>query len=426
MKVEVKEVEQLIRELSVEVEPATVNSKMEEKFAEVRKEAQLKGFRKGKVPMDIIRKSYGDEVKADAVDELIKSTYPEAVREKELRVATPPEITNLDFTDEGGLAYTARVEVLPTIEKVDFDGLEITGFDIEVSDEEVDQALHQIRKANAEQRPVEREIQPDDAVVADLKKTDDPKMAIAEDSFPDALIDLSSPGTVREFREKLPGLKAGDTTEVEVTYEDNYPDQNFAGATIRYEVTVKEVREQMLPEADDALAKSTGQAETLLELKMKIREDLKRQKQDEIRRLNKNEIVGQICQKNQVPVPNRLVQDYVKAMVEDVKQNNPDADEAQLHNSYQGVAVNTLRWNLLYNELARLENIQISREDTDKVIKRFAENYGITEQQAAEALQKSGKVSSLRDTLIEEKVLDLLIGRAKVVKREPEGTGKKD
>ena len=426
MKVEVTEVEELVRDLSVEIEPDIVNEKIDTKLNEVRRQAELKGFRKGKAPMDVIRTKFGNEIKADVVDDLIKSTYTEAVREKELRPASNPEIRDLDLTDEGTLKYTARIEVLPKVEKVDFEGLEITGVDLEVTDEEMDRAEQQIRKAYAEQRPVEREVRENDIVVADLKKIYDPSKTVEEDEFPEAYIDLANPVTVREFREQLPGLKKGDTKKVEVKYEDDYPDAQFAGAEIHYEVTVKDVREELLPEVDDALAKSTGQAETALELKMLIREDLKKQKEQELRRLQKNEIVGQLCDKNPVPMPNGLVNEYLDAMVEDVKSKDPDVDEAQFRSQYHGVATRTLQWNMLYGHIAQQENIQVTREDTDKVIKRFAENYRLTEQQAAEALQKSGKVGSIRETLIEEKVLDLLIGRAKVVKKEPEQAAKND
>jgi len=426
VKVEVKEIEELVRELAVEVEPAQVTEKMESKFNEVRRSVTLKGFRKGHAPLDVIKKMYADEVKSDVAEEILKATYPQAVREKELRVAAQPEITAFDYTDDGGLKYTARVEVMPKIEDVSYDGLEITSVDIDVTDEEVEQAAEQVRKSFAEQRTVEREIRENDIVVADLKKISDPQMAIKDDFFGDALIDLSNAVTVKEFREQLPGVKAGETKEIEVKYDDDYPDKTFAGATIKYEVLVKEVREELLPNFDDNLAKSTGQAETALELKLRIRDDIRHQKEDEIRRLNRNEVIGQICEHNKVPVPNGLVNDYLDAMVEDVKKNNPEADEAQVRSSYHGVAVTTLRWNLLQNHIAEKENIQVLKEDTDKVIKRFAENYRITEEQAARALHQSGKTASIRDTLIEEKVLDFLIGKAKVVKREPEGSANKD
>lgn len=426
MKIEVKEIEELVRELAIEVEPEQFTEKMESKFAEVRQKVTLKGFRKGHAPMDMIRRLYGDEVKKDVAEEIMKTTYPQAVREKELRVAAPPEITAFNLNDDGGLSYTARVEVMPKIETISYDNLQVTSIDIDVTDEEVEGASRQVQKSFAEQRPVTREIRENDIVVADLKKVSDPQMAIKDDFFGDAVIDLANPVTVKEFREQLPGAKAGDVKKIEVTYEPDYPDKQFAGATIGYEVTVKEVREEILPNFDDALAKSTGQAETALELRLKIREDIRHQKEDEIHRLNKNEVIGQICDHNQVPVPNGLVNDYLDAMVEDMKKSDPEVDEAKVRSSYHGVAVTTLRWNLLYNHIAETEHIQVSNEDTDKVIKRFADNYRITKEQAAEALHRSGKVNSIRDTLIEEKVLDLLIGKAKVVKRTPEGAGKTD
>ncbi len=420
MKVEIKEREELVREISVEIEPAEVTRKLEAKFEEVRRDVTLKGFRKGHAPMNVIKATFTDDVRADVAEDLLKTTYPEAIRQKDLAVAAQPTVTHLDYTEAGGLTYTAVVEILPVIDKLDLDRLEVSSYDLEVTDDEVNRAAEEIRKMRAEQRSVDREVRPTDIVVVDLKKTFDSKGAIPEDEFSDAVIELSNPVTVTEFKEQMPGLKKGETKEIEVKYGDDYPDAAFAGATIRYETTVKDIREELLPNFDDHLAKSTGQAETALELRLKIREDLKAQKERELRRFNRNEVVQQLVEHNKIPVPAGLVSEYLDAVVEDARRQQPDIDETEVRNAYRGMAESSLRWNLLSSHIARQENIQVTREDTDKVIKRFAENYRITEQQAAEALQRSGKAASVRDTLIEEKVLDFLISKAKVVKREPE------
>jgi len=180
------------------------------------------------------------------------------------------------------------------------------------------------------------------------------------------------------------------------------------------------MQEQLLPEFDDAFAKTTGQAETALELRMKIREDIERQKKNEFRRMNTSELVSQVCDKNQVPIPNGLVNEYLSAMVDDAKKQNPELEEADLRNSYQGVAVNTLRWHLLYNHLAEKEKIEVLPADTEKVIKSFADNYRIPVEQARDMLQKTGKIKSIQDTLIEEKVIDFLMGKAEVVEKKEE------
>ncbi|HOZ06747.1 MAG TPA: trigger factor, partial [candidate division Zixibacteria bacterium] len=303
MKVEIRELEELVREVSIEIEPAEVNKKLESKFSEVQRDVTLKGFRKGHAPLNIIKSQFADEVKADVADELIKATISEALRERALPVATPPTVTDLNYTDNGGFNYTARVEVFPTIPPIAFDNLKVSFYDLTVTDEEVDRAAEQVRKAYAERRTVTRAVGEGDIVVVDLVQTFDSPKEEPEKAYPDSVIELSNPLTVKEFREQLPGLTAGDTREIEVHYAADYPDEEFAGATVRYRTTVKEVREEIQPAFDDYLAKRTGHAQTALELRMKIREDLKAQKERELRRYHRNEIVQQVIERNKVSVP---------------------------------------------------------------------------------------------------------------------------
>ncbi len=416
VKVELKELEDLGRELTVEVEPDLVNEKLDARYQEVRKGVTIKGFRKGKAPMHMIKSMYESEVRADVADDVIKATLPQAVQEKELRVAATPAITALDYRDNGGITYTAKLEVFPEIETVTTDGLKVTTREIEVADEEVEEAIESIRKTAADRREVNREVRAGDVVVVDLKKIYDPQLLLTEDSFPESVIDLDHPHTLQVFKDQLPGMKAGEKKELEVNYHKNYSEPRFAGATITYEVAVTSVQEQILPEFDDHFAKATQQAETALELRMKIRKNIQEQKKDELRRMQKNEIVRQICENNKVPIPNGLVNEYLDGMIEDIKRSNPGLDEAEARNSYQGVAVNTLRWNLLYHKLAQQERIEVLPADTENAIKRFAENYNMTMEQAKDALQKSGRVTSIRDTILEQKVFEFLLNKAEVVK----------
>lgn len=420
VKVEFKKIEDLIHEATIEVSPELVNEKLDAKYSEIRKKAKIDGYRPGKVPMKLIKAKYEDEVKADTADDIIKATFPDAFKDQDFKVASTPAITELTYTENGGMTYTARIEVFPEVNEVNIDSLIVTKPVIVITDEEVDSTVIQVQKTYAEKRDVDRGAKEGDLVLVDLVKTKDEKMILPESEFPDSAIDLSNPITIKEFREQVPGMKTGEEKEIEVNYDKDYPDKKFAGATITYLVKAKKVQEQLLPEFDDAFAKTTGQAETALELRMKIREDIERQKKAEFRRMNTSEIVSQICDKNQVPIPIGLINEYLTAMVEDTQKQNPEADEAEIRNSYHGIAVNTLRWHLLYNHLAEIEKIEVLPSDTEKVIKSFADNYRITEEQAKDMLEKTGKIKSIRDTLIEEKVVDFLIEKAEVVEKKEE------
>ena len=410
-----KQGEGLKRELMIEVPADRVKSETDKMFAEVKRSVVLKGFRKGKAPMNLVRSLYAEQVKADVVDELIKDTLPEAVKEKDLHVASRPTLTDLKFGDDGSLVYSATVEVMPEVTTVKYDDLTVSSAPLEVADHEVNEVVEYVRKKYSDLRIVEREAREGDVVVVDLKKIHDPKLVLKTDSFPNSEVDLGNAMTVKEFREQLPGLKVGDHKEIEVKYPADYSDALFAGAELKYLCTVKTVKERLMPEFDDAFAKQTGQAETALELRLKIREDITRQKGDAQYRTQKAEIIRHLCTVNPVLIPDGMVEEYLDSVVEDFKKNYPDVKEEEIRKDYRQHGINSMRWDLLRHTLAEQEKLEVLPADTENWISGFAARNNMTLEQAREALTRSGKVTNLRESLLEDKVLQFLLGKAKLV-----------
>lgn len=415
MKVELTEKEELKRELNIEVPAEQVESEINRKLNDFRKKSTIKGFRKGKAPMTMIKSLYGDEARAEVADELIKSTLNDAVKEKELKIAGPPTLTKLDFNDAGDLVYSAEVEVFPELGTIVFDGLEKKESTIEVTDEELEEIMGFYRQRYSELREVNRPLGDKDVALLDLSKVDDPKGIMPKDKYEDVEIDLGKTITIKEFKEQLPGLKVGESKDVKVTYPDDYGDENLAGVTIVYNALVKKIQERLLPDFNDSLAKRTGQAETALELRMNIRKELENEKKDVAKNQLRGEIIHQMCQKNPIPIPDSLTEEYLDAMVKDYLQQFPGTPEEEIRKNYRENAVNSIRWNLLYHKLAEQEKIEVSAADTENWINGFAKANNVTPEQAKEALSKSGRASSIRDSLLEQKVLDFLFEKARTV-----------
>jgi trigger factor len=421
VKVEVKELEGLKREVKVELSAETVESEMAKKFEEVRKEAKFDGYRPGKAPLARVKAEYGPAVRAAVQEDLIRNSYPDAVRQQELRVASYPTVTTADYVEGGGFGYTAEVEVYPHIERVGYDGMEVQVTEIEVEDKDVDDFIEGLRRRLSELRPVTRPAGPADVVVADLQKLHDPSLVLSGDKFPDQEIDLGNVVTVKEFKEQLAGSKPGDEIEVEVNYPKDYPDETFAGATVKYKCQVKEIKERILPEFNDAFAKQTGQAETALELRMQIRDEIGANLKQEQDRNKRSQLIRQLNEKNDIPIPDGLVDEYLNNVVEDFKKRYEDTDEAEVRRSYRDVGIKTIRWNLLFNQLAEQERIEVGPADIEQRIKKFADNYKMSVEKAKEALNQSGSIAQIRDSILEEKVLDFLVDKAKVTtqKKQP-------
>ena len=429
MKSEIKSSDGLSRELEIEVDAETVDAAFSQAYKKYTKEAKISGFRPGKAPLSIIKSKYGDAVREDVLQELIENSYPKAIDEQQLKVASYPKISGYELKEGTPLKYTAKVDILPEIEKLNYDGLVLPEDNIEVRDTEVDTVVEYLRKKHADIRPVTREAKEEDVVLADLEKTADDDNVLEGNSFQDVEIDLSSNMTVAEFKDNLTGVKTGDEKEISVSYPDDYNNKTLAGKSIKYLCKVKEVKERILPEVNDAFASRLDEKiGTVLELRMKIREDLNTQKKMDRDKWRSNEVQRQFLDKNPIDVPEGMVQHYLDNMMEEFKKQNQEIDDSA-REQYRPVAVNSIRWTLLTNKLTTDEKIEVLPEDTEKWIKRFADNYNMDMEKAKEVLSKSGRIQEIRNSIMDDKIMDFLLSKVSYIPEKdwgPEGSVTED
>ncbi len=415
MKIDVTNGEGLKRLIKVTVPGDVMKAEIDKRLKEVGKDAQIDGFRKGKVPMSRLQDQFGDKVKMDAVDEVFRQSMGKAVDDHKLRMASRPTVTALDLADDLTMTYEAELEIFPEVDKVVFNGLSLPNADMEVEDSEIDQIIEQIRQQFSELRSLDRAAKDDDILVVDLVKVSDPKKALEEDEFPDSTIDLSSAATIPEFKEHLVGMQADDKKEIEVNYDKDYADTAFAGAQITYNCTVKSVNERLLPEINDSLAKRAGMGETALELRIEIRKRLEQQKDAEQKKAQRRLIVDLLCAKNDLTIPDGPVGEYLDNLVKDFKERGEEFDEESVRKQYRPIGIKSMQWDILWRALAEQEKIEVLPADTENWIKGFAEYHKITQEQATESLRQGGKIQELRDSIHEEKVLDFLTEKAELV-----------
>ncbi|MCX6826616.1 MAG: trigger factor [candidate division Zixibacteria bacterium] len=411
MKTVIKSSEGLVREIEVELPIETVDAAFAEVYHKYCREANIPGFRPGKAPLSVIKARFREAIYDDVLEALIRKSYPEAIKEHKLDVISHPSIPKCELQEGTALKYTAKIEVMPHIENIAFDGLELPETQIEVTDTEVNSVFEYLRKKNSEVRPVDRPAIADDILTADLIKLEDSSEVLKGNEFKNNEIELSSPLTVKEFKEALLGIKAGEERETAVTYPSDYSDDRLAGKTIKYLCRVSAVKERILPPENDSFAKQVGGVETMLELRLKIREDLKVQKETDRDKWRRSEITRQMLQKNPIDIPEAMVRNYLDSVVKDYEKNYPKFDEKEVREKYRPVAMNWIGWNLLATRLAELQKIEVLPIDTENWIKRFAENYRMETDKAKEALGKSGRIQEIRETILEEKVFDFLFSK---------------
>lgn len=416
MKAELKSSDGLKREFEVELPAEKVDDEFKKLYELYRKKAKIKGFRPGKTPINVIKQMYGDSVKGEALQELISKSYPKALKELDLKAAAPPEIGDFELNEGQPLKYTATIEVMPVIDKVNFEGLKLPDDKAEVRDPEVQAVVDFLRKKQSIVSKVQRAAKKDDIVLVDLVKLEDPNNVINIKEFKDNEIDLSGEMSIPEFREGLIGTKAGDEKEIMVNYPADYSAEMLRGQSIKYLCQVKEVKERILPEENDEFAKKQGEnIGTTLELRLKIREDLAQQKAMDQRQWRKNELKRQSVEINKFDLPDSMVDNYVESMIEKAKEENPKFDGKGMKEYYRQMAEDGIRWSLLLDSITRAEKIEVLPSDTENWIKGFALSNKLEMEKAKEVLMQSGRIQEIRDAILEDKVFDFLMTKTALV-----------
>ena len=413
MHIEVVEKEGLKREMTVEVPADIVEEKYGKVYDHFRKSAQIKGFRPGKAPLTLIRSRFKDEATAEVIDDLIGDYFDKALREKKLEPVGKPTVSKIDVDEGKPLTFTIGFEIMPTIDRVQYDNLVVEEPVLEVPDGEVDRVLENLRRNRAEIRPVERAAEPADIVICDLEIPDG-GVDIGDGALANQEIELDNEYTVREFREGLVGAKRDEEREITIAYPENYSDEKFAGKSVRYRVKIKEVKERILPLINDGFAKLVGFEGTFLELKLDIRRRLEMDVRADAARMRRRSVIDQVVNGNPIVVPEAMVESYLNGVVEDHRKNKLEFEEKDVREKYRPLGVNAVRWHLLYHRLAEQENIEVSSEDTENWTSRFADNYRMDVAKARELLAKSGKAEEIKDGILEDKVVDFLLSKTEV------------
>ncbi len=419
MKSEIKSTDGLKREVEVEIPVDRVDAAFSKQYNKFRKQAKIKGFRPGKAPLTMIKSIYADSVRGEVFQELVSESYPDVIKEHSLKVASQPDFPKFDLKEGQPMTYTVAVEVMPEIENISYDGLQLPDDKIEVRDSEIDAVIGYLRKKQAEIKTVDRAATEEDILLVDLEKIEDPDNALKEKEFKDYEVELGGGYTVKEFREGLKGTEAGDSKEITVKYPEDYSVEFLKGKKIKYLCKIKEVKERILPPDNDAFAKSQGNVATMLELRLKIREDLKKQKEMDRLQWRKEEIRRQMLEKNKIDIPEAMRESFIDSIVEEYKEKERTFDEDEVRKQYRPLAEDGIRWNLLYDRITETENIEVLPSDTENWIKGFAEKGNLEIEKAREMLSKSGKIGEIRNTILEDKLFQFLISKAELVPITP-------
>ena len=433
MQVTVTDLSSVKKTLHIEIPHGEVQKELEKAYNQIKRTARIKGFRPGKVPRSVLVRMFKKDVHADVSSRLIQESFVEALKETELHIIGNPQLDPPELKENEAYHYDATVEVKPKLDEIDFKGLELKKSVYSISDEEIELQLKALQKNLAKQKPID-EVRPaaeGDIVFIDYEGLHDGKPHPETQATKDFNTKIGSGRILKEFDEGLIGMQPGDAKQIKVTFPEDYFNSKLAGLEIEFFVTLKEIREEELPEIDDAMAKQAGNYETLDELKTQIRENLKNGYAKRSEQELNEQIFQALIDKNEFEIPESMVEFELNHIIEDAERSfayrNTSFEEMGLTREsiaekYRDTAIKQVQRHLILDKIIDQESIELTDEELDIGFDELSASFG----QPVETIKKyykenDDKLEYFKHTLLEKKAIKLILEGSEV--REEERTG---
>lgn len=418
MSVQVENLEKNMAKLTIEVSADKVEKAIQAAYLKEKSKISLPGFRKGKVPRQMIEKMYGAAIfYEDAANRLIQENYGPAVDESGVDVVSRPTIDITQIEKGQPFIFTAEVAVKPEVKLGKYMGVTVTKIDTSVSDEEVDAAVEEERNHNARTVTVQdRAIQDGDTAVIDFEGFVD-GVAFEGGKAENHSLVIGSHSFIDTFEEQLIGKNTGDETEVNVTFPEEYQAEELAGKPALFKVKIHEIKAKELPELDDEFAQDVSEFDTLAEYREDVRKKLGETKEEEARRTKEDEAIKKIVDKSSMEIPEAMIETQVEVMVEEFAQRiSQQGLSFEQYMQFSGMtmdkmkeqvkpeALSRIQSSLVLEEIAKAEDIQVSDEDVAEEIEKMAKAYGMEAEKVSEFLGDAQKESMKKDISVQKAV----------------------
>jgi len=406
------------REIAVEVPAQEVQRETEALIQKYQKLARLPGFRKGHVPASIIRQRFSEDIKTEVVEALVPRYFRQEAEKQGLVPVSQPRVTDLHIHDGEPLRFKASFEILPEIKVEGYKDLRADKPVIEVTDEEVQQALNHLQEQQATFDAIEGRTLADGdfaQVSLDGRPKDGEGQPVHMD---DVLVEIGGKNTMPEFTEHLRGASAGDEKTFEVKYPEDSNDQRLRGKTFDYTVKVLSLKKKNLPELNDAFAKELGDFTGIDDVKKRVRENMEAEKTHTAEHEAKDKLVAELVKRNDFEVPEAMVDRQIDVRLErglralasqgmraeDMKK----MDLNRLRSGQRDQAVQEVKASLLLDRIADLEKVEVSDEEIDHEIEALALQTKQTSEAVRARLTRDGALDRIRNRIRNEKTLNFL------------------
>ena len=425
MKASLEDISQVKKKLSVEIDAKEVNKKLNSAYGKIRKTTKIPGFRPGKVPRKILESYFGSQVEADVASELVNESFPPAVEETNAFPLGQPQLEKGPIKLDEKFVYSATMEVRPQFEVKDYLGLDAEKEMVSIGDDEVQKRLEQIREGNGKMESLEepRPVQEGDFVVINYQgfENDQPLEEVKNENF---LLNVGKNDIHAKLDEALLGLNKDDKKDIIVDFEEDYANVNLKGKTVRFEVFIVDIKEQILPELNDEFAKNLGaDFEDLKGLKEQIGKHIVTQEENRVEQDLKRRLLQKISEGTEFEVPRVLVEAEVASSIKSIQSNFERSGSSfekagispeMLKQQFALSSESRVKERLILGQIAKQDEITLSDDEFTEGLEKLAQGMGQDVETIRKYYEARGEVDILQEQMLEEKTLGYLVENAKI------------
>lgn len=428
MEVKMEKIEANVVKFEVKVEAAKFNEALNKAFKKNANRYNVPGFRKGKVPMAMVKKYYGVEVLfEEALNICIDETYPQALKDNNVKPVDYPQIDIVEVGEGKDLVYTAKVTTFPEVELGEYKGVEVKKVSYEVSEEDVEKQLKVMQEKNARvETKTEGTVENGNIAVIDFKGYVD-EVAFEGGEGTDYPLEIGSGTFIGDFEAQLVGLATGESKDVNVTFPENYGKEELNGKAAKFEVTVKEIKVKEVPALDDEFAKEVSEFDTIAEVKEDITKKAAEQNEARAKAEFEEAVVNAAVDNAKVEIPEVMVEKEVDAMIKDLEQRlsyqgltleqyyqfTGNNDE-KMKSLMKERAERKVKTDLVLDAITKAENIEVTEEELKAKAIEVAKMYSAGEEEKMAELILNAQKDMLRLDALTAKTVKLLVDNAKV------------
>lgn len=420
MQVSVETTSNIERRMTIGVPAQEIDQAVQKRLQETAGTVRLNGFRPGKVPMSVVKRRFGESVRQEIVGEAMRDNYIKALQEQDINPAGWPKLEPKTVEEGKDLEFVAIFEVLPEIELGDLSSISIEKMASEVADKDIDTMIDNLRRQQATMKEVKRKSKNKDVLTIDFKGSVDGE-EFEGGSAENHSLTLGSDQMIPGFEKAIVGGKAGEELDIEVTFPEDYQNEELAGKLAKFAITIHKVEEPQLPELDTEFFKKFGiDAEDETAFRAEVKKNMERELKQAIANKVKNDVVDGLLGSTELDVPNALIdQEIDRLRQEAVQRFGGQVDFQQLPKEiFQEQAERRVKTGLLFQEVVKINELKADPAKVDEKIQEIASTYEQPEEVIAHFNSNEEQKSQIESSVLEDSVVDYVLEQAKVKEKQ--------